>query len=96
MDQDYFVKFSEMAKKAQEPFQALAELNIKTLQGLTYLRPDELTSIKKPDELIEKQLSLALENGRKALEFMQKSYAIIEKAMLACAKDVKIKTESKK
>jgi hypothetical protein len=92
MDQDYLTKFSDMAKKVQEPFKALAELNVKTLQGLAYLRPDELAAIKKPDEFVEKQLDLALQNGHKALEFMQKSYEII----LSCAKDVESKTKGDK
>ncbi len=54
MNQASFEKWSEMAKKAQEPFQAIAELNVKTLQGLTYLKPEELASLKKPEELLEK------------------------------------------
>lgn len=89
MDQEYFTKLSEMAKKAQEPLQAIIELNVKTLQSLSYLRPDELTSIKKPDQLLEKQLQLALENGHKGLEYLEKSFQIIEKAMLSCLKDAK-------
>ena len=89
MDQEYFSKFSDMAKKAQEPLQAIIELNVKTLQNMSYLKPDELTSIKKPDELLEKQLQLALENGHKGLDYLQKSFQIIEKAMLSCVKEVK-------
>jgi hypothetical protein len=86
MNQEYFTKFSEMAKKAQEPLQAIAELNVKTLQGMAYLKPDEITHIKKPQDFFEMQLSLALSNGHKAMEYMQKSFDIIEKAMLTCAK----------
>lgn len=92
-----FEKWSEMAKKLQEPFQAIAELNVKTLQGLTYLKPDELAHLKKPEELLEKQIGLAVENGHKALDYMQKSFQIIEKAMLALVQEVKEKTgEGKK
>ena len=89
MDQEYFTKLSEMAKKAQEPLQAIIELNVKTLQSLSYLRPDELTAIKKPDELLEKQLQLGLENGHKGLDYLAKSFQIIEKAMQSCLKDAK-------
>lgn len=96
MNQDYFAKFSDAAKKAQEPLQAMAELNVKTLQGLTYLKPDELTSVKKPEELFEKQIELAIANGHKALDYMQKSFQIMEKAMLCCLHEAKIKTEGKK
>lgn len=96
MNQEYFSKFSEMAKKAQEPLQAMAELNVKTFQNLTYMKPEELSNIKKPEELLEKQLELAVTNGHKALDYMQKSFQIFEKAMLSCIQDVKAKTEGKK
>lgn len=91
MNQVNFEKWSEMAKKVQEPFQAIAELNVKTLQGLTYLKPEEFAHIKKPEELLEKQISLAVENGHKALDYMQKSFQIIEKAMLSLVQEVKNK-----
>ncbi len=93
MDQEYFTKFSEMAKRAQEPLQAIIELNVKTLQNISYIKPDELTAIKKPDDLIEKQLQLAIENGHKGLDYLQKSFQIIEKAILSCVKEGK-KTNS--
>lgn len=89
MNQQNFEKWSEMAKKLQEPFQAIAELNVKTLQGLTYLKPDELAHVKKPEELLEKQVNLAVENGHKALDYMQKSFQIIEKAMLGLVQETK-------
>ena len=96
MNQEYFTTFSDMAKKAQEPLQAMAELNVKTLQGLDYLKPEELTQVKKPEELMEKQIGLAIANGHKALDYMQKSFQIIEKAMLSMVQETKKKTETKK
>ncbi len=89
MNQPNFEKWSEMAKKIQEPFQAIAELNVKTLQGLTYLKPDELAQVKKPEEFLEKQINLAVENGHKALDYMQKSFQIIEKAMTGLVQETK-------
>ena len=96
MNQDYFAKFSDMAKKVQEPLQAMAELNVKTFQGVASMKPEELISIKKPDELLEKQIELALANGHKALDYMQKSLQIFEKAMLSLVQEAKIKTDYKK
>lgn len=90
-----FDKWSEMAKKIQEPFQAIAELNVKTLQSLTYIKPEELAHLKKPEELLEKQICLAVENGHKALDYLQKSFEIFEKAMLSVVQEVKSKTEGK-
>lgn len=82
-------KWSEITKKVQEPFQAIAELNLKTLQGLSFLKPEELAQVKKPEELLEKQIGLAVENGHKALDYMQKSFQIIEKAMLGFVQEAK-------
>lgn len=95
MNQPNFEKWSEVAKKVQEPFQAIAELNIKTIQGLSYLKPEELAQIKNPAQLIEKQLGLAVENGHKALDYMQKSFEILESAMQDIVKEAK-KAEGKK
>ncbi len=95
MNQPNFEKWSDMAKKLQEPFQAIAELNVKTLQGITYIKPEELASIKKPEELLEKQINLAVENGHKALDYMQKSFQIVEKAMLSLVEEAKRTTSDK-
>lgn len=99
MNQEYFERFSDMAKKAQEPFRELAELNVKTMQEMTYLKPEELVGVKKPEELLEKQIELAVANGHKALDYMQKSFQIMEKAMLCLLQETKsksVKTEAKK
>lgn len=85
MNQASFEKLSGIAKKMQEPFQAIAELNVRTLQGMSYLKPDELMHCKKPEELIEKQVGLFIENGHKALDYMHKSFQIMEKSMLSFA-----------
>lgn len=95
MNQHNFEKWSEVAKKLQEPFQAIAELNVKTLQGITYIKPEELASIKKPEELLEKQINLAVENGHKALDYMQKSFQILEKAMLGLVDEAKKASDKK-
>jgi len=95
MNQPNFEKWSEMAKKLQEPFQAMAELNVKTLQGITFIKPDELAHIKKPEELLEKQLNLAVENGHKALDYMQKSFQIFEKALFNFVQEAKKSSEYK-
>jgi hypothetical protein len=96
MNQPNFDKWSEMAKKVQEPFKAIAELNVKTLQGLTYLKPEELAQVKKPEEMLEKQINLAVENGHKALDYLQESFKIIEKTMLCFIQEAKQGTEGKK
>ncbi|MGQ3892521.1 phasin family protein [Legionella sp. CNM-4043-24] len=95
MNQEYFEKWSDLAKKAQEHFQAIAKLNVETLQGLA-IKPEELANLKKPEELLEKQVNLAVENGHKALGYMQKSFEIFEKSMQSLLKEVKNKAGDKK
>ena len=96
MSQEYIEKISDMVKKAQEPLHAIAELNVKTMQSFSYMKPEELSNLKKPEQFLENQLELAMENGHKALDYMQKSFQIIEKAMLSCAQEVKAKSDGKK
>lgn len=95
MNQVNFDKWADIAKKAQAPFQAIAELNAKTLQGINYLKPEDMAQLKKPEELLEKQITLAVENGHKALDYMQKSFQIFEQAMLGIVQDIKEKTDLK-
>jgi selenophosphate synthase len=89
MQYQNYEQLSDVAKKIQEPLQAIAELNVKTLQGLDYLKPEELAQIKKPEELVEKQIKVAIENGHKALDYMQKSFNILEKAMVGLVHESK-------
>ena len=84
-----FEKLSEMASRLQAPIQALTELNVKTIQGLTFIKPEDLSNLKNPEQLIEKQISAAVENGHKTLDYVQQSFEIIEKAMLSFVQDVK-------
>lgn len=97
MTQEHFEKWTDLVKKLQQPFQDIGELNIKTLQEMSYyLKPEDLTKITKPEDVIEKQINLAIENSHKALDYMQKSFQIIEKAMISIVKESKKATESKK
>lgn len=96
MNQEYFEKISAMVKKVEEPLQALAELNVKTLQNYNYMKPEEFSKITKPGDLFEKQVQLAISNGHMALEYMQKSLQIMEKTMLSCAQELKTKDDAKK
>ncbi|WP_133139819.1 phasin family protein [Legionella genomosp. 1] len=91
MNQEYFEKWTEMAKKVQAPWQEIVELNVKTLQNLNYIKPEELANLKKPEELFEKQIRLLIENGHKTLDHMQRSFEIVEKAMLSMVQEAREK-----
>jgi hypothetical protein len=95
MDQS-FLRWSAMVSVVQEPFQSIVHLNIKTLDSFTYLKPSDLAQFKKPEVLLEKQISMAVANGHLALDYIQKSFQIMEKAMLSLGHEVKYTTEEKK
>ncbi|WP_028389062.1 phasin family protein [Legionella fairfieldensis] len=91
-----FEKWGEFVKKTQAPLHAMMELNVKTLQNLSYLKPDDLAGIRKPEELIEKQIDISVKNGHKVLDYMQKSFEIIEKTMRSLVEDIEYNTTRKK
>ena len=95
MNQQYFDNWADMTKKMQEPLQQMAELNARTLQNFAYPRPEEFTETKRPEELLNKQLALALENGHKALNYMQESFQIIERAMKSVIQDMSKQADEK-
>lgn len=78
-----FEQWSEPFKKAQESFQALTMLNIKTLESFSYLKPEHLANPKNPEELLNKEINIAFENGHKALDYMKESFLIMEKALFS-------------
>lgn len=93
MNQEYIQQWTDFAKKFQEPLQSIAELNVKTLQSLNYIKPEEWSNIKKPEELVKKQVKVIVENSHIALDHIQKSFQIMEKALLAAVDNVKQQAE---
>ncbi|MCL9683629.1 phasin family protein [Legionella maioricensis] len=90
-----FEQWRDTFNKSQEPFHEMAVLNIKTLEGLTYLKPENLTNFKNPEELLNKQIDITFENAHKLLDYMQESFQIIEKAMISLVPESKDKIRSK-
>lgn len=60
------------------PLQKLMELNIKTMQGFSYMKPGELFSIKKPEELLERNMNMFIRNSHMALDYMHDTFSILE------------------
>lgn len=83
MNQEYFQQWTMFTKNLQQPFQSLVDLNLKTLQQFSYLKPEEMINIKKPEDFIEKQIALTLKNGQNALDYLKKSFEIMEKTLLS-------------
>ncbi|MDI9819060.1 MULTISPECIES: phasin family protein [unclassified Legionella] len=78
MNQQHLQQWSEVARHLQAPFQQLFALNIKVLQDFRFLKADDLANMKTPEEFIEKQVSLAIENGHRALDYFRQSFEIFE------------------
>ena len=77
----------------QEPVQEIAELNIKTLKKFSYLKPEELTRLQKPEDVIAKNIDIFIKNGRETLNYMQRAFNICEKHFISLSDDVRETTE---
>lgn len=71
-----------LADSFEKPVIELMELNMKTLQNFSYLMPNEILNIRRPEEAMEKNLELFIENSQTALTYMQDMFDIMEKHML--------------
>ncbi|QLZ69671.1 hypothetical protein FOLKNPGA_02469 [Legionella sp. PC1000] len=89
MNQDYLQNWTRMAGEMQKPFQEMLALNVKTLQGLKYLTLEEMSSVKQPGELLDKQVKLMMENSHMILDYVTKSFQLFEYALLSHSKQFK-------
>lgn len=66
----------------QGPFHELLELNMKTLQNFSYIKFDELSNLKNPQDLFEKHVNIMIDNSHKSLDYLQKATEILEKNLI--------------
>lgn len=71
------------------PFQELIDLNIKTIQSMSYIKPEELTKIQKPEELMERNMNMLIQNSHKALEYVHHTFDILERHWSHVSGDLK-------
>ncbi|CEK10417.1 hypothetical protein [Legionella hackeliae] len=88
MHQDYMENWKDTFNQLQKPFREMMELNVKTLQKMSYVKPEELSRIKKPEDILEKNVHVFIQNGHKALDYMQQAFGIFEKHLLTAARDI--------
>src|SRR5205823_2759105 len=74
-------------------FQALMDLHVRTFQDLRYLKPEDLSDLRQPGEMLNKHMALTIENGQKIFDYMQKSFQLMGTAFLSFSKDIKENTE---
>ena len=70
------------------------ELNTKIFEGFPYLKSG-LMNFKNAEELLQSQMGIMFELGYNTLDYMQKSFQIMEKEILLLMKMAKYKSEEK-
>jgi len=92
MNQNYLQDWTLMVGEMQKPFQEMLDLNVKTLQGLKYLTLEEMSSLKQPEELLDKQVKLMVKNSHMILDYMAQSFQLLEPSLLSLSKQFKENT----
>ncbi|KTD45599.1 hypothetical protein Lrub_2396 [Legionella rubrilucens] len=77
----------------QRPFIELTELQMRTLKDFSYLKPEEISRIRRPQELFEKNMECFIDNAHKSLDFMQEAFRIVEKNMMSLSSNVRESSE---
>lgn len=60
------------------PLQKLMELNIRVIQRSSFMKPDDLMNIKKPEDIFEKNMHMFIHNSHMALNYMKETFDILE------------------
>ena len=87
MDIQFFNKKSLTHLSA--PFQELIDLNVKTMQSFLYIKPEELSKLKKPEELMARNMDVFIQNSHNALKYMQHSFDILSNHWLNISENIK-------
>lgn len=87
--QQHLESWKELYSQFQKPFDEVIALNVKTFQKMAYLKPDELKELKKPEDILDKNISLLIKNGHLALDYMQQVLHIMESNLLNMTKSIK-------
>ncbi|MDI9819320.1 MULTISPECIES: phasin family protein [unclassified Legionella] len=87
----YVENWKNVVEQLQKPIQEIIELNVKTFQQLTYLKPEDLSHLKKPEDFLEKIVHILIENSHQSLNYMQQAFSVFENHLLDFSKDIKKK-----
>lgn len=91
MKEDYLKNWNLMSHEMQKSLQSMMELNTRTLQNFKFLKPEDLSSMRQPTEILGKQMSLAMENSQHLLNYMHKSFEILENVFLSFSQEMREK-----
>ncbi|CDZ76256.1 hypothetical protein BN59_00523 [Legionella massiliensis] len=77
----------------QQPVKEVVALNIRVLQNLSYPNVEELAKIRRPEDILEKNLDALLHNGHTVLDYMQQAFNIYERQVLSVTDNLRANTE---
>ncbi|KTD32943.1 hypothetical protein Lnau_2591 [Legionella nautarum] len=86
-------KMKDSYQRFQMPMQELIQLNIKAVQSLTYIKPHEWARLRQPQDFFEKQVNVFIENGHKALDYLEEATEILEKNWFSAAAEFRENAE---
>lgn len=92
MPTDVLTKLKATFSQFRNPIQEITELNLRTIQNFSYVKPDEWAQLKRPEEIFDKHMEVFIENGHKALDYLQEASHLLEKQWLSTSNQVKEKT----
>jgi hypothetical protein len=78
----------------EKPIKELLELQVRTAQDYSYMTPVELLSVRKPEEIIEKNMTMFINNSHKTLDYIHNMFNIMEKHWLNTAQHITINTKN--
>lgn len=68
----------KMFNNFEAPMQKLMELNVKMMQNLSLMKPMDLLSLKKPEDIFERNMELFIQNSHMTLNYMRETFNILE------------------
>lgn len=72
----------------EAPIQRLMELNVKMMQNLSLMKPMDIFNLKKPEDILEKNMELFIQNSHMTLNYMRDTFHIIENHWLNVAREM--------
>ena len=74
-----------------KPLNEMMELNVKTLQHLSYITPVDFLSVRKPEDILHKNMNAFIKNTQTALDYVQDMFHIFEDNLFNKNGDVCVK-----
>ena len=71
------------------PMQVLIDLNLKTLESMSFINPLDVSRSSRPEALIEKNVEIMVNNGHKLLDYMHELFLIGESQLVHASRSLK-------